>query len=105
MPIELTAHTEAGARLVAIAEGLAGELAERAAQHDRDGTYPFEAIEALRAANYFAALAVAAGNERRARNFGASLEQIVREGIVLAYAVSERGQDLTRPQTTATRTD
>jgi alkylation response protein AidB-like acyl-CoA dehydrogenase len=154
MPIELTAQTDAGAYLVAVAEALAGELADRAAEHDREGTYPFEAIDALRAANYFAApvpvelgglgvssahdlvvassrlargdasvaigvnmhlaavsniqrrhaMAVAAGNERRARNFGASLEQIVGEDVVLAYAVSEVGQDLTRPQTTATRT-
>ena len=55
MPIELTAHTDAGARLVAIAERLAEELAARAAEHDRDGTYPFEAIDALKAAGYFAA--------------------------------------------------
>src|SRR3954470_2985146 len=55
MPIELTAHTDAGARLVAIAEELAEELSVRAAEHDRDGTYPFEAIDALKAAGYFAA--------------------------------------------------
>ena len=55
MPIELTAHTDAGARLVAIAEELSEGLAARAAEHDRDGTYPFEAIDALRAAGYFAA--------------------------------------------------
>src|SRR5829696_8916515 len=55
MPIELTAHTDAGARLVAIAEGLSEDLATRAAEHDRDATYPFEAIDALRAAGYFAA--------------------------------------------------
>src|SRR5215204_1043850 len=53
MPIELTAHTPAGARLVAIAEELSEELAAR--EHDRDGTYPFEAIEALKAAGYFTA--------------------------------------------------
>jgi alkylation response protein AidB-like acyl-CoA dehydrogenase len=155
MPIELAATTEAGARLVTLAEGLVAELAEHAAEHDRDGTYPFEAIEALRAARYFAApvpadlgglgvssvhdlvvassrlargnasvaigvnmhlaavsnmqrrqsMALAAGNARRAGNFAASLEQIVTEGIVLAYAVSERAQDLTRPQTVARRTD
>ena len=40
MPIELTAHTDAGARLVAIAEELSEELAARAAEHDRDGTLP-----------------------------------------------------------------
>ena len=55
MPIELTAHSDAGARLVAIAEELAGELAGHAAEHDRDGSYPFEAIDALKAAGYFAA--------------------------------------------------
>jgi alkylation response protein AidB-like acyl-CoA dehydrogenase len=154
MPIELTAHTDAGARLVAIAEELAGEFAARAAEHDRDGTYPFEAIAALKAAGYFAApvpvelgglgvssahdlvvassrlargdasvaigvnmhlvavlnmerrrqVAVAAGAERRARGFAASLQQIAREGAVLAAAISEPGQDLTRPATRATRT-
>src|SRR6476660_4049198 len=55
MPIELTARTEAGARLVAIAEELSDELGSRAAEHDRDSTYPFEAIDALKAAGYFAA--------------------------------------------------
>jgi alkylation response protein AidB-like acyl-CoA dehydrogenase len=154
MPIELTAHTATGARLVATAEELSEQLAERAAEHDRDGTYPFEAIEALKAANYFAApipvelgglgvssahdlvvassrlargnasvaigvnmhmvavqnmerrrqVAVAAGQERRIRVFAASLEQIAREGVVFAAAISETGQDLTRPGTVATRT-
>src|SRR5947209_15696014 len=153
MPIELTAHTSAGARLVASAEKLSTELAARAAEHDRDGTYPFEAINALKAAGYFAApipidlgglgvssaydllvassrlargdasvaigvnmhlvavlnmerrrqVAVAAGVERRARGFASSLEGIVRDGVVLAAAISERGQDLTRPGTFASR--
>ena len=155
MPIELTAHTDAGARLVAIAEDLAGRFAARAADHDRDGTYPFEAIEALKGAGYFAApvpielgglgvssahdlvvassrlargdasvaigvnmhlvavlnmerrrkVAVAAGAERRAGAFAASLERIRLDGVVLAAAISERGQDLTRPGTLATRTE
>ena len=154
MPIELTAHTDAGARLVAIAEELSEDLGARAAEHDRDGTYPFEAIDALKAAGYFAApapvelgglgvssahdlvvassrlargdasvaigvnmhlvavlnmerrrqVAVAAGAGRRARAFAASLEQIATEGAVLAAAISEPGQDLTRPATRATRT-
>ncbi len=154
MPIELTAHTEAGARLVAIAEELSPQLASRAAEHDRDGSYPFEAIDALKAAGYFAApvpvelgglgvssahdlvvassrlargdasmtigvnmhlvavlnmerrrqVALAAGEERRARAFASSLEAIARDGVVLAAAISERGQDLTRPGTRATRT-
>ena len=55
MAIELTAHTDAGARLVAIAERLGERLAARAAEHDRDGSYPFEAIDALKASGYFAA--------------------------------------------------
>jgi len=154
MPIELTAHTDTGHRLVAIAEKLSEHLAARAAEHDRDGTYPFEAIDALKAAGYFAApipielgglgvssahdlvvassrlargdasvaigvnmhlvavlnmvrrhdVAAAAGAERRARAFAGSLEQIVDDGVVLAAAISERGQDLTRPGTVATRT-
>jgi len=155
MPIELTAHTDAGARLVAIAGQLSPQLAARAAEHDRDGTYPFEAIDALKAAGYFAApvpvelgglgvssahdlvvassrlargdasvaigvnmhlvavlnmerrrqVAVAAGTQRRARGFASSLEQIARDNVVLAAAISERGQDLTRPGTLATRTE
>src|SRR5215211_7693276 len=155
MPIELTAHTDPGVRLVAIAEELSEGLAARAAEHDRDGSYPFEAIDALKAAGYFAApvpvelgglgvfsahdlvvassrlargdasvaigvnmhlvavqnmerrrrLALAAGEERRARAFASSLERIAREGVVLAAAISEPGQDLTRPGTRATRTE
>ena len=155
MPIELTPHTESGARLVAAAEQLSEQLAIRAADHDRAGSYPFEAIEALKAHGYFAApvpvelgglgvasahdlvvaasrlargdasvaigvsmhlvavlnmerrrqVATAAGHERRARAFARSLEQIARDGVVLAAAISERGQDLTRPDTRATRTD
>jgi len=155
MPIELTAHTDSGARLVAIAEQLAEGLAVRAAEHDRDGSFPFEAIDALKAAGIFSApvpielgglgvssahdlvvaasrlargdasvaigvsmhliavlnmerrrqVAVAAGAERRARGFASSLEQIARDGVVLAAAISEPGQDLTRPRTVATRTE
>jgi alkylation response protein AidB-like acyl-CoA dehydrogenase len=155
VPIELTAHTDAGARLVAIAERLSEELAARAAEHDRDSSFPFEAIDALKTAGYFAApvpvelgglgvasahdlvvassrlargdasvaigvnmhlvavlnmerrrrVAVAAGAERRARGFRSSLEQIARDGVVLAAAISERGQDLTRPGTRAIRTE
>ncbi len=155
MPIELTARTSAGAGLVAIAEELSHELAARAAEHDRDGSYPFEAIDALKTAGYFAApipaelgglgvssahdlvvassrlargdasvaigvnmhlvavhnmerrrqIAVASGAERRASGFASSLKQIAHDGIVLAAAISERGQDLTRPGTVATRTE
>jgi L-evernosamine nitrososynthase len=155
MPIELEAHTEAGARLVTLAEELSETLATRAGEHDRDGSYPFEAIAALKRARYFAApvpvelgglgvasahdlvvassrlargdasvaigvnmhlvavlnmerrrrVAVAAGADRRARAFASSLEGIARDGVVLAAAISERGQDLTRPGTRATRTE
>jgi alkylation response protein AidB-like acyl-CoA dehydrogenase len=49
-------------------------------------------------------LAVAAGDERRAAAFGASMEEIARDGVVMATAISEYGQDLTHPGTTATRT-
>jgi alkylation response protein AidB-like acyl-CoA dehydrogenase len=154
MPIELTAHTETGARLVSIAEELSPQLAARAGQHDRDSSYPFEAIDVLKAAGYFAApvpvelgglgvssahdlvvassrlargdasvaigmnmhlvavlnmerrrqVAVSSGAERRARAFSSSLQQIAQAGVVLAAAISERGQDLTRPGTLATRT-
>src|SRR4051812_49453597 len=154
MPIELSANTESGGRLVAAAELLSEQLASRAAEHDREGTYPYEAIDLLKAAGYFAApvpvefggfgvasahdlvvassrlargnasvaigvnmhlvavhnmerrrqVAVAAGDERRAGGFAHSLERIARDGVVLAAAISERGQDLTRPGTAATRT-
>jgi alkylation response protein AidB-like acyl-CoA dehydrogenase len=155
MPIELTAHTNAGVHLVATAEELSQELAARAAEHDRDGSYPFEAIDALKTAGYFAApipieigglgvssahdlvvassrlargdasvaigvnmhlvavhnmerrrrVAVAIGAERRARAFASSLQHIAHDGVVLAAAISERGQDLMRPSTIATRTE
>jgi alkylation response protein AidB-like acyl-CoA dehydrogenase len=155
MPIELNARTEPGSRLVAIAEELSKDLAAHAAEHDRDGSYPFEAINALKAAGYFAGpvpvelgglgvssahdlvvassrlargdasvaigvnmhlvavsnmrrryqVAVAAGAERRARGFASSLRQVVDDSVVLAAAISERGQDLTRPGTVATRTE
>jgi len=49
-------------------------------------------------------IAVAAGDARRAEIFGASLREIARDGVVIAAAISELGQDLTRPQTRATRT-
>ena len=55
MPMELTAHTAAGQKLVATAERLAEQLESRAADHDRDASYPFESVEALRQAGYLAA--------------------------------------------------
>ncbi len=47
----------------------------------------------------------AAGDDRRAAALAGPLVAVVREGMVIAVAVSEPGQDLTRPATTATRTD
>jgi L-evernosamine nitrososynthase len=153
--MQLTANTKAGARLVSLAEGLAADFATRAAQHDREGSYPFANVRALSAAGYLVApiperlgglgvdcvhdvvvaasrlargdasvaiganmhfagvlvlarrwrMAVAAGNERRTAAFAESLERIVRDGVVLAQAISERSQNLTRPGTSATRTE
>jgi alkylation response protein AidB-like acyl-CoA dehydrogenase len=48
--------------------------------------------------------AAAAGDRRRSTAFAASMNAIARDGVVMASAVSELGQDLTRPRTTATRT-
>jgi alkylation response protein AidB-like acyl-CoA dehydrogenase len=154
MPIELTATTEPGTRLVALAEHLAVDFASRAATHDREASYPFASIEALKRAGYFAApipaelggmgvtsvhdvlvaatrlargdasvtigvnmhmavlrnivrrweIAVATRNERRAAAFRATLREVARDGAVIATAISEPGQDLTRPATTATPT-
>jgi alkylation response protein AidB-like acyl-CoA dehydrogenase len=151
----LTARTEAGRRLIALAERHAADFADRADEHDREGTYPFEAIAAFRTSGYLAApvpvehggggvssihdvvvassrlargdasvaigvnmhfavllniarrwrMAVASGNGRRVDALGALLEQIVHEQTLLAAAISEPGQDMTRPATTATRTD
>ncbi|HEY6693967.1 MAG TPA: acyl-CoA dehydrogenase family protein [Solirubrobacteraceae bacterium] len=151
---ELTAKTEAGARLVRVAEALAEDFASRAAMHDRDASFPHAGIDALKSAGYFTApiptergglgvtsvhdlvvassrlargdasiaigvnmhlivllnivrrwqAAVAAGDQRRAAAFGTSMDAVARDGVVIAAAVSELGQDLTRPRTTATRT-
>ncbi|MGZ6680380.1 MAG: acyl-CoA dehydrogenase family protein [Solirubrobacteraceae bacterium] len=49
-------------------------------------------------------IAAAAGNARRVRAFAQSLESVARERSVIAAAMSEPRQDLTRPATRATRT-
>src|SRR3954452_14043308 len=49
-------------------------------------------------------MARAAGNTRRERAFAASISAIARDGDVIAAAMSEPGQDLTRPATRAVRT-
>ena len=154
MRFELEARTDAGRRLVALAEGLAADFAERADEHDRAASYPFENIRTLSERGYLAApvprelggmgvesvhdLLIASsrlargdaavtiglnmhlipvlgmaqrrrasalrGDERRAAAFGRSLEHVARGGVVMAAAISEAGQDLTRPATTARRT-
>ena len=55
MPLELTARTEPGERLVALAERLADEIAPSAAAHDRDGSFPFESFAAVKESGYFTA--------------------------------------------------
>ena len=50
-------------------------------------------------------MAAALGDVRRASAFGETLTEVVHEGAIIATAVSEPGQDLTHPVTTATRTD
>jgi alkylation response protein AidB-like acyl-CoA dehydrogenase len=155
MPITLNARTPAGVALVALAERLAGDLADCAPAHDRNRTYPFEGIAALRRVGYFGApvseelgglgvdslhdlvvassrlargdvslaigvnmhmavlgnvvrrhrRAVQEGDARRAAAFARTLEQVTRDGAIIATAVSEPGQDLTRPATTALRTE
>ena len=49
---ELHPHTDAGQKFVALAEQHATEIAARAAEHDRDGTFPVEAIEAMKASGF-----------------------------------------------------
>jgi alkylation response protein AidB-like acyl-CoA dehydrogenase len=155
MPLELTARTDPGARLVALAERLANEIAPCAADHDRDGSFPFDSLASVKQSGYLAApipvqlgglgvasvhdllvassrlargdaaltlgvnmhlvfvlnvarrwqIATAAGDERRARAFGKTLEEIAQDGTVFASAGSERRQDLTRPTTRAKRTE
>ena len=50
--IELAAHTDAGGRLVAVAEQLSEELAARAAEHDRENTFVYENFDLMRDAGY-----------------------------------------------------
>jgi alkylation response protein AidB-like acyl-CoA dehydrogenase len=48
--------------------------------------------------------ATSSGDVRRAAAFGETLAEVVHDRLVIATAVSEAGQDLSRPATTATRT-
>jgi len=144
--MQLAARTSSGARLVALAEALALEIAPFAAAHDRDGSYPHASADRLAAAGYYAApipaelggmgadslhdVVVASSRLARADaslaigvnmhmaallnmvrmyrdgadRLAGALERIARDGVRLAAAVSEPGQDLTRPGTVATRT-
>ena len=154
MPIELTASTAPASASWRSPRRSRPSSPRARPSTTATGRYPFEAIDALRAAGYFAApvpvelggLGVASAHDlvvassRLARGdasvaigvnmhlvavlnmerrrqvaaasaatparaaFAASLEQIARDGVVLAAAISEPGQDLTRPATRATRT-
>jgi alkylation response protein AidB-like acyl-CoA dehydrogenase len=55
MDFELTPPTASGERLVALAAQHAADFATRADQHDRDGSFPFEHIEAVRQSGVLAA--------------------------------------------------
>src|SRR6476659_2319096 len=55
MSLELTARTEPGTRLVALAETLANEIGPRAADHDREASFPFDSFAAVKQRGYFAA--------------------------------------------------
>jgi alkylation response protein AidB-like acyl-CoA dehydrogenase len=55
MDFALQPHTTAGARFVALAEQHATDFAMRAAQHDREGSFPFENIEAMQQSGVMAA--------------------------------------------------
>lgn len=155
MIFELTPATEPGRRLYALSARLSAQLAERAADHDREAGFPFAGAEALRDAGYYGApvpeslggmgvesvhdLVVAssrlaqgdpsltigvnmhlatvanvarhwrrmeaAGETRHAAAAAAALTAIAHDRAVIATAISEPGQDLTRPSATARRSN
>ena len=145
--------TEPGRRLIAMAEEFAADFATRAEQHDNEGSFPFENLQALRDSGYLygpipreyggmgvesvhdalvASSRLAEGdasltlgvnmhqtlllslarqwriacnreNGPRAAALGGVMKRIVDERDVIAAAVSEPDQELTRQQTRATR--
>ena len=155
MRFELTARTDPGRRLVELAERLAEDIRPRAAVHDREGSFSFENLAAVKANGYLTApipeghgglgvtslhdllvassrlargdaglalgvnmhtilisslvrrwqAAVAEGNGPRIEALGQTLTEIADGALVLGTAISEPGQDLTRPATTATGTN
>ena len=55
MDLDLQATTGPGRRMVEMAEKHAADFAVRAAEHDRDGTFPFENIAAMKESGFAAA--------------------------------------------------
>jgi len=55
MDAQLQPRTKAGHRFAELAEEHAAEVAERAEEHDREGTFPVEAFEAMKASGFMAA--------------------------------------------------
>ncbi len=55
MDHRLQPRTSAGERFVELAEKHAVEVRERSAEHDRDGTFPFEAFESMKQSGFMTA--------------------------------------------------
>ena len=55
MDFELIPYTPAGKRFIALTEAHATDFATRADQHDREGSFPFENIEAMKQSGVMAA--------------------------------------------------
>ncbi len=55
MNFELQPRTEIGKKFVELAEHHAGEVAARVVEHDRDGSFPVEAIDAMKSTGFLTA--------------------------------------------------
>jgi alkylation response protein AidB-like acyl-CoA dehydrogenase len=55
MSFEMQPRTEIGQKFVELAEHHSEEIAARAAEHDREGSFPFEAIEAMKSTGFLTA--------------------------------------------------